>query len=134
MEPTSTDAFARIISQIQSQLAQVQVLEEDYSPQRALLRVSAGYGSYRVFITEILSTTARKYRYYVLDGDFVVAGFDNAPDARALHQKYGAAWKRHVGEAIPHLHLEDKAVLELTDEMTVDKFLTWLVENILPEG
>jgi len=114
-------------------LQQVQVIEEDHSPERAILRLAARYGRYRVFITEIISATQRQYRYYVLDRDVVVAGFDNAANSRALRLKYGCQRKRHVGELIPHLHLEDKAKLELTDEMTIEAFLSWLEAELSME-
>ena len=81
------------------------MVEEDHSPERAILRLTARHGRYRVFITEIVSRASRQYRYYVLDGDIVVAGFDNAPDARALRLRYGRQRKKHIGELIPHLHL-----------------------------
>ena len=111
----------------------MQVAEEDYSPKRAILRLTAHYGRYRVFITEIVSRTQRQYRYYVLDGDVVIAGFDNAADARALRLKYGPQRKKHIGELIPHLHLKDKTQLELTEEMTCAAILTWLQANV-PAG
>ena len=104
--------------------------EEDYSPTRAILRLTAHYGCCRVFITEIVSRTQQQYRYYVLDGDVVVAGFDNAADARALRLKYGRQRKKHIGELIPHLHLKDKTKLELTEEMTCAVFLAWLQANV----
>ena len=49
-----------------------------------------------------------EYRYYVLDGDLVVAGFDNAADPRATDLEYGKQASRHYGESIPHLHHDDK--------------------------
>jgi len=107
----------------------VAVLEEDATPQRAILRVSAKWGRYRVLVTEIVSGT-REYRYYVLDGDLVTAGFDNAPDLRATDLKYGQQAKRHYGENVPHLHRNNKTGLELTEEMTCADFIAWLKENL----
>lgn len=130
MDTALAGNFASIIALAQKHLSQVQVIEGDYSPERAILRLTAGYGRYRVFITEIVSATHRQYRYYVLNGDAVVAGFDNAADSRALHLKYGPQRKKHVGEPIPYLHLKDKTKLELTEEMTVADFLAWLRENV----
>ena len=131
MDTTSASDFARIIALTRTHLELVQVLEEDHSPERAILRLTARHGRYRVFITEIVSRTSRQYRYYVLDGDIVVAGFDNAPDARALRLRYGRQRKKHIGELIPHLHLRDKTQLELTEEMTCAAFLTWLQADVL---
>ena len=131
MDATPASDFARIIALARAHLELVQVVEEDHSPERAILRLTARHGRYRVFITEIVSRTSRQYRYYVLDGDIVVAGFDNAPDARALRLRYGRQRKKHIGELIPHLHLRDKTQLELTEEMTCAAFLTWLQADVL---
>jgi hypothetical protein len=106
-------------------------LEDDATPQRAILRVSANWGRYRVLVTEIVSTV-REYRYYVLDGDLVVAGFDNAADPRATDLKHGKQAKHHYGENIPHLHLNNKSSLELTDEMTCADFIAWLAHRLSP--
>ena len=133
MDATPASDFARIIALARAHLERVQVVEEDYSPERAILRLTAHYGRYRIFITEIVSRILRQYRYYVLDGDVVVAGFDNATDARALRLKYGRQRKKHIGELIPHLHLKDKTQLELTEEMTCAAFLAWLQANVQVE-
>jgi hypothetical protein len=130
LDATPASDFARIIALARAHLELVQVVEEDYSPERAILRLTASYGRYRVFITEIVSHTSRHYRYYVLDGDLVVVGFDNVSDARALRLKYGRQRKKHIGELTPHLHLKDKTKLELTEEMTCATFLVWLQANV----
>ena len=105
--------------------------EIDSTPERAILRITAKYGQYRVFATELLSYLQRQYRYYyLLRGDWVVAGFDDSPDPRAIRLKYGEIGQKHAGEYIPHLHLKDKTRLELTEEMTLLSFTTWLEENI----
>jgi len=93
------------------------------------------HGAYTVRITEIVGQAERKYRYYVLEGDVVVAGFDNAADPRVVQKKYGQAYRQHIGELIPHLHLENKSKLELTEEMTVGRFIDWLRVHLpLSEG
>jgi hypothetical protein len=120
---------ARLITFLEANLQDVAVLEEDATPQRAILRVSAKWGQYRVLVTEIIST-AREYRYYVLEGDLVVAGFDNAADPRATDLKYGQQAKRHYGENVPHLHRHNKTGLELTEEMTCSDFIAWLKGNL----
>lgn len=63
-------------------------------------------------------------------GDWVEAGFDNAPDPRALRLKYGKVGKEHAGENIPHLHREDKSKLYLTEEMIFHNFVDWLKGNL----
>ncbi len=89
----------------------------DTTPERAILRLQAKYGQYRVYITELLDKRIRKYRYYALKDEWIEAGFDNSPDPRALRLKYGRIDKQHTGEYIPHLHQENKTQLELTEDM-----------------
>jgi hypothetical protein len=72
----------------------------------------------------------RKYSYYVLHGKWVEAGFDNSPDPRAIRLKYGEIGQAHAGEHIPHLHLEDKMQLSLTEEMTFTEFVSWVKGNL----
>ena len=43
----------------------------------------------------------------------VEAGFDNAPDPRAIRLKYEKIGEEHTGENVPHLHREDKTQLYL---------------------
>jgi hypothetical protein len=81
-------------------------------------------------VTELFSDAVRKYQYYVLRGDFVQAGFDNSPDPRAIRLKYGGIGKEHAGELIPHLHLENKTRLSLTEEISFSSFVEWVKENL----
>jgi hypothetical protein len=83
-----------------------------------------------VFVTELISDEGRQYRYYVLRGDWVEAGFDNSPDPRAIRLKYGSIGQTHAGEPIPHLHRKNKAELFLTDEMSFIAFVHWLKANL----
>ncbi|KOR37262.1 MULTISPECIES: hypothetical protein [Planktothricoides] len=101
----------------------------DMTPARAILRIQGKYGLYRVLVTELFSDEVRKYRYYVLLGERVEAGFDNSPDPRAIRLKYGEIGT-HAGEYVPHLHREDKTQLTLTEEMTFVGFVDWLKKNI----
>lgn len=94
------------------------------------MRLRAVYGSYQVSITELVSGSRRQYRYYLLRGKWVEAGFDNSPDPRAIRLKYGRIGTGHAGEAVPHVHRADKAELYLTDEMTFETFVEWLRTNI----
>ena len=129
MVATPPGDSARLITLLEANLQDVAVLEEDATPRRTILRVSAKWGRYRVLVTEIIST-AREYRYYVLDGDLVIAGFDNAADPRATDLKYGKQAKRHYGENVPHLHHSNKIGLELTEEVTCVDFIAWPKENL----
>lgn len=105
--------------------------EIDFTPERAILHLQGEYGSCKILITELFSDKVRKYRYYVLQGNRVEAGFDNAPDPRAIRMKYGKIGKEHAGENIPHLHLDDKTKMVLTEEMVFPDFVAWLRKNCL---
>ena len=129
MDTQITDHFAGIIAIAQATFEHV-ISVIDTTPERAILRLHAQYGKYRVFITELFSDRVRKYRYYVLRDDWVEAGFDNSPDPRALQLKYGRIAAEHAGEYIPHLHQENKTRLSLTEEMTFAAFVDWLKANI----
>ena len=128
MDSEAPENFAEIIDLAQSVFEDVRYVT-DATPERAILRLEGNYGPYRVLVTELISEV-RKYRYYVLRGDLVEAGFDNSPDPRALRLRYGQLAKRHVGELIPHLHLEDKTRLFLTEDITFSAFIDWLKNNI----
>jgi hypothetical protein len=121
--------FADIILLARSVFDEV-AIETDATPERSILRIQAKYGQYRIFVTELFSDSFREYRYYVLRGNWVEAGFDNSPDPRAVRLKYGEIGQGHAGEPIPHLHLEDKTRLSLTEEMTFEGFIEWLKKNL----
>lgn len=129
MDQYTTEHFASIVATAQTTFEYVSYVT-DVTPRRAILRLQGQYGSYRVFGTELFSNGMRKYRYYILRGDWVEAGFDNSPDPRAICLKYGQIGSEHAGEPVPHLHRENKTELSLTDEMTCADFIDWLKENI----
>ena len=87
MDTKITDYFADIVK-----LAEVNFQEVnqtiDITPKRSILHLEGKYGEYRILITELFSDELRKYRYYILRGDWVKAGFDNSPDPRAIRLKY----------------------------------------------
>ncbi|MCP4696703.1 MAG: hypothetical protein GY862_07630 [Gammaproteobacteria bacterium] len=124
-----TAGFAELIRLANASFQQVEITT-DSTPQRAILRIQAIYGPYRITVTELFSDGVRKYCYYVLRGDWVEAGFDNNPDPRALRLKYGHIGETHHGEPIPHLHLQDKTVLQLTDEMQFADFVEWVQNHL----
>lgn len=129
MDEKTSRHFAEIIELAQSVFEKV-TYEIDATPDRSILRISAEYGKYQILVTELFSDDVRKYRYYVLRGDWVEAGFDNAPDPRALRLKYGKIGEEHAGENVPHLHQEDKSQLYLTKEMSFQDFVDWLKGNL----
>ena len=79
MDAKVTEYFADVIALAQATFEGVKYVN-DVTPLRAILRLEAKYRIYRVLITELFSDEVRKYRYYVLEGDRVEAGFDNSPD------------------------------------------------------
>ena len=129
MDDKTARHFAEIIEFGRSTFEQT-TYAIDSTPNRAILRLQAEYGKYQVLVTELFSDGLRKYRYYVLRGKWVEAGFDNSPDPRAIRLKYGEIGQEHAGEHIPHLHLEDKTHLSLTEEMTFPEFIRWVKGNM----
>ncbi|MBN1991542.1 MAG: hypothetical protein JW953_02480 [Anaerolineae bacterium] len=129
MDAAITDAFTNIITLAESTFEQVEYVT-DFTPKRAILRLQAKYDVYRIFVTELFSDELRKYRYYILRGDWVEAGFDNEPDPRAIRLKYGQIGAEHAGEHVPHLHQNNKTLLSLTNEITFAAFVDWLKINI----
>ena len=129
MDKDTARHFAEIIELAQSVFTQV-TYQIDATPERAILRMEAEHGKYHILVTELFSDGLRKYRYYVLDGNRVAAGFDNSPDPRVIRLKYGEIGQAHAGEHVPHLHLEDKTVLSLTEEVTFQEFVNWLNGNL----
>lgn len=49
---------------------------------------------------------------------------------RAIRLKYGSIGQEHSGELIPHLHLQNKSELILTEEYTFTEFIKWIKEKI----
>ncbi|MBM4425281.1 MAG: hypothetical protein FJ030_18185 [Chloroflexi bacterium] len=105
----------------------------DDQPERCILEMWGRFGDCRTRLLEIVAPDApRKYAYYALRAQRVIAGFDNAPDPRALKLKHGPDYAEHRLERIPHRHTEDKTGLELTDEMTCADFVAWVKANLRP--
>ncbi len=132
MDTQTYDDFTHIAQQAAEMFTEV-TQTIDTTPERAILRLQASYGIYRVFITELCDAHTRKYRYYLLKDRWVEVGFDNSPDPRALRLKYGKI-SRHAGELIPHLHRNNKQHLELTEDMTMTMFVQWLQKHIPRQG
>ena len=129
MDEKTSRHFAEIIELAESVFENV-VYEIDATPDRSILRIEAEYGKYQILVTELFSDGLRKYRYYMMRGDRVEAGFDNAPDPRAIRLKYEKIGEEHAGENVPHLHREDKTQLYLTEEMIFQDFVDWVKSNL----
>ena len=129
MDEKTSRHFAEIIELAESVFENV-VYEIDATPDRSILRIEAEYGKYQILVTELFSDGLRKYRYYMMRGDRVEVGFDNAPDPRAIRLKYEKIGEEHAGENVPHLHREDKTQLHLTEEMIFQDFVDWVKSNL----
>lgn len=126
MDATTRDYFAALISLAQNALDATNVVQLDFTPDRAILELHGKVGQFDVRLKEIIKPRERLYSYYLVAEGKVVVGFDNYPDRRALQQKYGQDFKAHLSELIPHKHGLSKTTLELSEEMTVEKFLNYL--------
>ena len=129
MDPDVADHFAGIVALARATFNEAEYII-DTTPERAILRLQAEYGRYRIVVVALFSDKVRKYRYYILKGDWVEAGFDNSPDPRAIRLKYGRIGKEHMGEYVPHLHRKDKTELSLTEEIDFTSFVEWVKANI----
>lgn len=108
----------------------MEVVRRDVTSRRAILELRGTWERYTIRLVEIIKPDGREYRYYVFDGTYIVAGFNNHADLSAIRLRYGPDWKQHRYKPIPHLHLENKTTLELTEEMTCQQFLTWMELNL----
>lgn len=68
--------FERIVALARTRLIDVQVLQNDVTPQRAILQIHGKWNQFDVRIKEIY-TTRRLYSYYLLRAGSVITGFDN---------------------------------------------------------
>jgi len=103
----------------------------DITPIRAILKINANYKNYRVFITELLSKDYRKYNFYLLKKNYVIVGFDNSQDARAIKLKFKKKPKNKFNLLVPHQHLKNKTILKLTDEIFLEDFIDWIKKNVI---
>ena len=126
-----TDALDRIVAQFQAVFTRPEILRREERPDIALLEMRGDYGSYLIYLREIRRADgSRKYAYYAVEQGQVSAGFDNAPDPRALRLKYGPAYPQHRLEPVAHRHTAAKQTLELTPEMDCAAFIAWLQANL----
>ena len=128
--PTRRD-FETLKERVYETLDAIRVNRLDVNPDRALWEIVGAFGAYEVHIKEIYSLTGRMYSYYVIRENEVIIGFDNYPDRQVLQQKFGKESKKHLFELVPHKHGRGKATLELTEELSLFKFLAYLREQIV---
>ena len=104
MEPKIEKYFNSIINKANSFFSNIEYTF-DRTPKRAILRIKATYNDYRVFIMELVSPNYRKYNYYLLKNDYVVVGFDNSQDIRAIKMKFKKMPDKDIDKLVPHKHL-----------------------------
>ncbi|MBM3242671.1 hypothetical protein FJZ31_40950 [Candidatus Poribacteria bacterium] len=126
----NSEYLDNLIDFVQSNFEDVCVTLRDESIKRAVLNLECRYGTYRIAIREIITSTSRVYSYYVLSEAEVIYGFDNAADVTALRLKYTDNARYHQGELTPHCHTEGKRTLLLTEEYTCQKFFEWIRVNV----
>ena len=87
--------FDQLISLVRAHLTDAEVVRRDVTSRRAILELHGTWGRYTIRLVEIVTPDGREYRYYVFDGTYIVAGFDNHADLSAIRLRYGAEWKQH---------------------------------------
>lgn len=121
MDKQAKRHLERLLKQIHGAFTDVQVRTFDISERRAVLQVRCTRGDKTIAVTEVLTPDARKYSYYLIQGDKVLIGLDNSADRRALRLMYGRDFPQHIHEPIPHRHVADR--VELTDKVTFAQFI-----------
>jgi hypothetical protein len=125
------ETFDHLVQLCQTYLTDLVIWRRAKRAEYAVLELQGWYKIYLIQLREILRADgSRKYSYYVIHTDQIVAGFDNAADSDALRLKYGDQYTQRRLEEIPHFHTQNKQSVELTNEMTIDTFLDWLKQNL----
>src|SRR3989304_8896261 len=102
MAETASEYLDRVAAVFTLAFESASVVAGDDQADRCLLEISGQYGLYRVRLLEVIaSDMSRKYAYYVLEGDRVFTGFDNAPDAQVRRLTYGRDDASRRYERIP---------------------------------
>jgi hypothetical protein len=123
--------FAAVIDLARQKLDQVEIVQEDISPSRAILELHGLLSSYDIRIKEIFSAEGKLYSYYVLREGQVVVGLDNYPDRRILRERFGRQFSAHLHERIPHRHGQGKSSVEATEEYSVQRFFELVGEMLV---
>jgi hypothetical protein len=121
--------FARLIRLAYEKLEQVNISQE-IEQTRAILKIDGQHSPYRIVMKETITSSARRYSYYILVDNRVMIGLDNHADRHALRLKYGDNFTDHLTELIPHQHGVDKRTVNLTKIWTGEQFLDKLDDLI----
>jgi hypothetical protein len=121
-----------VIAHAEEWLTNVRIVRHDESLNRALIDLEGQWKEYRIIVSEIHRADNRvRYAYYLLDSNNqLVHGFDNSPDIFAIKLKYGAEWKSHLHEEVPHQHDKNQNLTLTSIPMTVETFFEWVSRNL----
>jgi hypothetical protein len=108
LDPGIAAYFDELIALARAHLTDVEVARRDATSQRAILELRGTWERYTIRLVEIVTPDGREYRYYVFDGTYIVAGFNNHADLSAIRLRHGDDWKQHRYEPVSHLHLDNK--------------------------
>jgi len=115
----------KVILRAKEYLKEVKITRKDCSQSRAIINLEGKYGENRIIISEIHRQDGSvRYAYYCLDhNNNLICGFDNSPDIKAIKKQFQNDWKSHVHENIPHKHSSNNSGIELTQFITLEKFI-----------
>lgn len=124
MEREVRESFSELIEAARGELEDVKILKHEVSAKRSILKIDAAFRGCKVSIKRAINRRRELYSYYLIKDRTVLVGYDNSPDKKALVLKYGEKdYTRHIHEAVPHVHTEDKKSIALTEEYNLEKFL-----------
>jgi hypothetical protein len=123
----------KLINQARQTLKNLQIHRHDVDEYRALIRLEGKWHQYRIFITMIYRVDdTTRYSYHVLNKQNQhIHRYDNYADKTAIKLRHETDWKSHQHEETPHQH-DSQGKITLTEPVTFEMFVAWLVEN-LPE-
>ena len=134
MEQPTHRYFTTLTELIRKATDNIRLNHIESDSRRTLWELHGSLGESDIFIKEVFMQKGRMYSYYLIRKGEVVVGFDNYPDRKALRLKYNLEFASHLDELIPHRHDKNKTILELTEEMTVERFLKHLYHALKGES
>jgi hypothetical protein len=130
LEQRAERHFEQILIRARQVFDQIEILDQAFSPVSAVLKFRARWKNFLIAVSETIEADTRWYSYYLLIENRIAIGLDNFSDRPALRLKYGKDFVKHLYETIPHLHLDNKRKIELTDEKTFDDFVKMVLEFV----
>jgi len=130
---SSQEIVNHLIAQVRQALVEVRIIDIDTDEHRTLVKLEGRWQNYRLIVSEVhRSDETVRYTYYALDeNNNHIHRFDNAGDKKALKLRYGADWKAHQYEEIPHQHDTEGIVTLTATPMTFERFVEWLTNSLM---